>query len=85
MKIPLMKHIALLTLVTLFLGSSAFSQDTPKFLRAGIVGLDTSHVPGFTSIFNKAKDPELASIRIVAGYPGGTDMPASKNRVATLT
>src|SRR5690606_10047872 len=49
-------------------------------------GLDTSHVPAFTKLFN---DPEaegdLAGIRVVAGYPGGTDMPASKNRVEKFT
>jgi predicted dehydrogenase len=80
-----MKHALLLTAALLSLAHSAFSQEALKPLRAGIVGLDTSHVPGFTSIFNKAKDPELGSIKIVAGYPGGTDMPASKNRVAKFT
>ena len=80
-----MKSTVAVTLVLLCVSSHAFTQEAAKPLRAGIVGLDTSHVPGFTSIFNKAKDPELASIKIVAGYPGGTDMPASKNRVAKFT
>ena len=77
-----MKH-SILALITL-LSLPAFAQETNP-LRAGIVGLDTSHVPGFTTIFNKAKDPELATIKIVAGYPGGTEFPASKNRVAKFT
>lgn len=62
-----------------------FSQETPKPLRAGIVGLDTSHVPAFTKLFNAKSDGDLAGITVVAGYPGGSDMPASSNRVAKFT
>src|SRR5688500_3264239 len=51
-------------------------------LRAGMIGLDTSHVPAFAKIFNNAQgDGDLTSIRVVAGYPGGTDLPASRDRV----
>lgn len=70
----------------LSLAGSALSQDTLKPLRAGIIGLDTSHVPAFTKLFNNPKaDGDLAGIKVVAGYPGGTDMPASKDRVAKFT
>ncbi len=70
----------------LSLAGSAFSQDTLKPLCAGIIGLDTSHVPAFTKLFNNPKaDGDLAGIKVVAGYPGGTDMPASKDRVAKFT
>ncbi len=70
----------------LSLAGSAFAQDTPKPLRAGIIGLDTSHVPAFTKLFNNPKaDGDLAGIKVVVGYPGGTDMPASKDRVAKFT
>ncbi len=70
----------------LSLAGSALSQDTPKPLRAGIIGLDTSHVPAFTKLFNNPKaDGDLAGIKVVAGYPGGTDMPASKDRVVKFT
>lgn len=70
----------------LSLTGSALSQDTLKPLRAGIIGLDTSHVPAFTKLFNNPKaDGDLAGIKVVAGYPGGTDMPASKDRVAKFT
>ena len=68
--------------------TAVFSQDQPqpKPLRAGIIGLDTSHVPAFTKLFNDSKaEGDLAGITIVAGYPGGTDMPASKDRVAKFT
>lgn len=55
-------------------------------LRAGMIGLDTSHVPAFAKIFNNPKATgDLAGIRIVAGYPGGTDIPASRDRVGKFT
>lgn len=61
-------------------------QDTGKPIRAGMIGLDTSHVPAFVGIFNNAKAvDDLAGITIVAGYPGGTDLPASRDRVAMFT
>ncbi len=66
-------------------GESA-EQATAKELRIGMIGLDTSHVPAFTKIFN---DPqavgELATMRVVAGFPGGTDFPPSRDRVAGFT
>jgi len=56
-------------------------------LRAGIIGLDTSHVIAFTQLLN-APDPkpELAGVRVVAAYPGGSpDVPASRDRLAGFT
>jgi hypothetical protein len=79
-----MKHAFLFAalLVTL----TASGQETHSPLRAGIVGLDTSHVPAFTKLFNDPKaDGDLAGIKVVAGYPGGTDMPSSKDRVEKFT
>ena len=70
---------------SLMMAASLGAQEAPKPLRAGIVGLDTSHVPAFTKLFNTKSDGELAGITVVAGYPGGTDMPASKDRVAKFT
>src|SRR5436305_1545238 len=58
----------------------------PAPLRAGMIGLDTSHVPAFAKIFNNPKATgDIAGIRIVAGYPGGTDIPASRDRVKGFT
>src|SRR5438552_10354608 len=55
-------------------------------LRAGMIGLDTSHVPAFAKIFNSPKATgDLAGIKVVAGYPGGTDIPASRDRVGKFT
>jgi len=51
-----------------------------------MIGLDTSHVPAFAKIFNDntSTDP-FAGIKIVAAYPGGTDLPASRDRVNDFT
>jgi len=57
-----------------------------KVLRAGMIGLDTSHVIAFTKLFNGPQATgDLAGIKIVAGFPGGTDIPSSKDRVAGFT
>lgn len=58
-----------------------------KLIRAGIIGLDTSHVVAFTKIFN---DPgaagDIAGVRIVAAFPGGSpDIPESRDRVEGFT
>jgi hypothetical protein len=59
----------------------------PKPLRAGIIGLDTSHVVAFTSLLNNpGAKGDLAGVRVVAAYPGGSpDLPASRDRVAGFT
>jgi hypothetical protein len=55
-------------------------------IRAGMIGLDTSHVPAFAKFFNNPKATgDLPGIKVVVGYPGGTDMPASKDRVKGFT
>jgi hypothetical protein len=55
-------------------------------LRIGIIGLDTSHVPAFTKIFNDPQaEGDMAAMRVVAGFPGGTDFPPSRDRVAGFT
>lgn len=86
-----MKYFFVFLLAACAFPSAAEAQDGKeapplKSLRAGIVGLDTSHVPAFTKLFNDPKAAgDLAGITVVAGYPGGTDMPASKNRVEKFT
>jgi predicted dehydrogenase len=59
----------------------------PKPLRAGIIGLDTSHVVAFTKALNdpKAKG-DLAGVRVVAAFPGGSpDVAASRDRIEGFT
>jgi hypothetical protein len=66
---------------------SARAQEDRKALRAGIIGLDTSHVIAFTSLLNNpGASGDLAGIRVVAAYPGGSpDLPASRDRLAGFT
>ena len=67
-------------------GGLGADEPAGKVIRAGMIGLDTSHVPAFTKIFNDdAAEGRFARVRIVAGYPGGTDLPASKDRVEGFT
>jgi hypothetical protein len=58
-----------------------------KTIRVGLIGLDTSHVIAFTDTLNKAGNTgDLAGVRIVAAYPGGSpDIPSSRDRVQGYT
>jgi predicted dehydrogenase len=74
----------LLPIVVGILSTPVFGQESKTVLRAGIIGLDTSHVGAFTKVLNdpKAKGV-LAGVRVVAAFPGGSpDLPASRDRVA---
>ena len=55
----------------------------PKALRAGIIGLDTSHAIAFTKTLNAEKPvPAAEGCRIIAAYPKGSpDIPSSVERV----
>src|SRR5258708_7719939 len=56
-------------------------------LKAGMIGLDTSHVTAFAGLLANA-DPKsvLADIKLVAAFPGGSpDVPASKDRIEGFT
>ncbi|MDA0833967.1 MAG: DUF1080 domain-containing protein [Planctomycetota bacterium] len=60
-----------------------YADEPSKELKAGIIGLDTSHAIAFTSMLNAAEVPEeLAGCRIVAAYPKGSpDIESSTIRV----
>jgi predicted dehydrogenase len=83
--------ISLMICGYLFAGLAAAGEaqddQSPKPLRAGIIGLDTSHVIAFTQLLNAPQPkPELAGVRVVAAYPGGSaDIPASRERMAGYT
>jgi hypothetical protein len=84
------KLAALLSFVCLIpalLPRDCIATEPAKPIRAGIIGLDTSHVIEFTKAFNSPKAPaELGGIKIVAAYPGGSrDLPASWDRVKKYT
>jgi predicted dehydrogenase len=68
-------------------GGEQVSGNSAGSLRAGIIGLDTSHVVAFTKLLNsRDPKPELAGVRVVAAFPGGSpDVSASRDRVAGFT
>ena len=71
---------ALLGLMAMLPATSA--QEKP-FIKIGIIGCDTSHVPALTSLFNDPKNEgDLAGFRVVAAFPGGSnDIKDSYTRV----
>jgi predicted dehydrogenase len=85
-----MKFSFLLPLFAL-VSASAVQAEEPKQLRAGIIGLDTSHVLAFTQTLNKGpKSPadadKVAGIKVVAAYPQGSkDIESSTKRVPEYT
>jgi hypothetical protein len=67
--------------------SPAAEPEAAPELRAGIIGLDTSHAIAFTRLLNAEKPQEaLAGCRIVAAYPKGSpDIQSSVSRVPKYT
>jgi hypothetical protein len=67
--------------------ASAGTTGGGKALRAGIIGLDTSHVIAFTKVLNDPKaGPDLVGVKVVAAFPGGSpDFPPSRDRVEKFT
>ena len=61
--------------------------EEPRTLRAGIIGLDTSHVVAFTGLLNAPTPKDnVAGVRVVAAFPGGSqDIPASRDRLKGFT
>jgi len=79
--------LPLLTALPFALPPAAADEKSDRVLRAGIIGLDTSHSVAFTSILNNPKNQgDLTGVRVVAAYPGGSpDIPDSINRVPKFT
>ena len=65
----------------------AAADAAPQMLRAGIIGLDTSHVIAFTKALNDANATmDIANCRVVAAYPKGSpDIESSTSRVPGYT
>jgi hypothetical protein len=65
-----------------------YSMEKPgKALKAGIIGLDTSHSVAFTKVLNDPKvGAELAGVKVVAAYPQGSkDIESSVSRIPGYT
>lgn len=73
-----------LTLAAAFLLTAAVQAQN---IRAGIIGLDTSHVLAFTKTLNaQPQKPEVMGVRMVAAYPQGSkDIESSVKRVPEYT
>ena len=83
----LARTCSFLVLVAAAAGTWGSATEGAEPLKAGMIGLDTSHVIAYTKMLN---DPnatgELAEMVIVAGYPGGSpDFPLSRDRVEGFT
>jgi WD40 repeat protein/predicted dehydrogenase len=63
------------------------AQPETKVIRAGIIGLDTSHVLAFTKLLNDDNaNADIANCRVVAAYPKGSpDIVSSTSRVLKYT
>lgn len=80
-------------IIVVLLAGLAFAASAPADgqdkgpIKIGIIGLDTSHVPAFTAMFNNPKaEGDLAGFKVVAGFPGGSkDVAASHTRVEKFT
>jgi len=86
---PRNAHLWSLTLLfcTAWCSSWSSAAEPGKPLRAGIIGLDTSHVVAFTKAFNSPDTTgDVANVKIVAAFPGGSDdVESSYSRVEMFT
>ena len=75
------------TLLAVALAFIAVLQTHAQNIRAGIIGLDTSHVLAFTKTLNTdPQKPEVMGVRVVAAYPKGSpDIEGSVKRVPEYT
>lgn len=82
-----MQQLILVLTAVCLVCSAITAEPDAKPLKAGIIGLDTSHVVAFTKVLNAAQPrPEMAGVRVVAAFPGGSaDIPSSRDRVAGYT
>ena len=75
-------HLWLIFLIAIGFSGVVGAQEK-KPMRAGIIGLDTSHVSAFTKLFNDSKAVgDIADVKIVAAFPGGSeDIASSRDRI----
>ena len=66
---------------------SPSSQSSGAPIRIGLIGLDTSHAPAFTQLFNDSSRPDhVPGARVVAAFKAGSpDVEASATRIEKFT
>ncbi len=76
-----------LTFASLAFAEPISAQAPESPIKAGLIGLDTSHVPEILKALNQAKPGgPLDGVKVVAAFPGGTrDNPHSWDRVKKYT
>ena len=81
-----MQNLSILTFL-LLMSLTPIVHAQPAPMRIGIIGLDTSHSPAFTRIFNDDEaEPDVAGFRVVAAYPyGSPDIASSVERIPRYT
>jgi predicted dehydrogenase len=81
------QQLFLSVIILLFGGGTTMGEDSTVKIRAGMIGLDTSHVVAFTKAFNDPKATgDVGSVDVVAAFPGGSpDIPASRDRISGFT
>ena len=79
--------LTLLVFLLVGIATDVIADEDREVLRAGIIGLDTSHVIAFTKAFNNPEAAgDLADVNVVAAFPGGSpDIPSSRDRVEGFT
>jgi hypothetical protein len=77
----------LVLVVAMSLSAAVVRAEDKRPIRAGVIGLDTSHATAFAKLFNDPKATgDIADVRIVAAFPGGSaDIPSSRDRIADFT
>jgi predicted dehydrogenase len=76
----------LLTVCASAVSAQGAEEKENKMPRAGLIGLDTSHVVAFTGQINSADDGPMGKVKVVAAYRGGSpDLPISANRIDGFT
>ena len=78
---------SVVVLLMAFAPTGAGADEPAKPIKVGIIGLDTSHVVAFTQLLNNPEAKgDLAGVRVVAAFPGGSaDIPSSRDRVEGFT
>lgn len=67
--------------------SCLYSEKSQQALKAGIIGLDTSHSVAFTKLLNDPNaENDIAGVKVVAAYPQGSkDIESSVSRIPGYT